>query len=273
MAKQAGVHKLHGKVDEQSYYYSKNGGYMTRKINPGISARVKTAAEYANTRLNNAEFGGSGASAGAIVRGITQRHRFILSPIATGMLNKAIKKAMMLDSTNAWGKRQVPVDAMPEIQDKLNQMSKNEFPSDIKSFIATEMTITRGENFINVASNCVLSADTAERLKALGADGVAIALYAYNVDAPKPLTDENGYEIPVNRAARLSAVEGSVVFGGQSQNIITSGTAATTVKPFNTEYAFGGVLAVLLPFKTVGSVNYTLQELCSACWIAIVEEH
>ena len=210
MAKQKGLAKFAGKIDDQSFYYSKNGGYQSRKINPGMSARVKTAAEYENTRKNNSEFGGAGACGGAIVRGISQRYRFILSPKATGMLVKAIKKVMVADTSSPWGTRIVQLADMPAVQDVLNQMSKNNFPDEVKSFIENKIKYQTSDTSIHCANDFFISAELAQEFSAKGATGLHIALYSYQVDTPQPKADGKGYEIPVSYSFRLSDIEGEV---------------------------------------------------------------
>ena len=268
MAKQKGLAKFAGKIDDQSFYYSKNGGYMSRKINPGMSARVKTAAEYANTRLNNAEFGGAGACAGAIVRGISQRWRFILSPIATGMLVKAIKKEMMKDTTSPWGRRKVAAADMPAIQDVFNGMSKNNVPAGVVDFVKNQVKYDATNNMVFASDGGQLTADEVAELKAKGADGVNVSYYAYNVDAPTPDADGNSYEIATNRIQHLSGLDdgGDLVIGSQ----LVIGAADGQVTSFGTissATAIAGVLAIVMPYKNVGAKQYVLQELCSACWI------
>lgn len=273
MAKQRGLAKFAGKIDDQSFYYSKNGGYQSRKINPGMSARVKTAAEYENTRKNNSEFGGSGACAGAIVRGISQRYRFILTPVATGMLVKALKKVMVADTTSPWGARKVLLADMPAVQDVLNQMSKNNIPDEVKSAIMTCMTWDAANEMVNSTDGPELSTELVEELKAKGADGVVINLYSYQVDAPQPEADGKGYAIPVVRSIRLSDIENEVDFTiDTTGTLLSAANVKTNIAPTNAAEHFGGILAILLPYKKVSGKKYTLQELCSACWVAVSEQ-
>lgn len=270
MAKQNGLAKFAGKIDDQSFYYSKNGGYQSRKINPGMSARVKTAVEYENTRKNNSEFGGSGACAGAIVRGIPQRYRFILNPVATGMLVKALKKVMVADTTSPWGARKVLLADMPAVQDALNQMSKNIFPEEVKSHILSKITYNLNDSTVDCAAELRISSELVQEFSAKGATGMRISLYSYQVDAPQPEADGKGYVIPVNHSVHLTDLEGEVDFSSYNADpLIQADSIPTNIAPTNAAEHFGGILAVLLPYKEVGSQNYTLQELCSACWVSV----
>lgn len=268
MAKQMGVHKLHGKVDEQSYYYSKNGGYVTRKINPGMSQKVKTDAAYANTRLNNAEFGACGAYAGAMLRPVTQRWRFILDSIATGMLVKAMKAAMQEDTTSAWGKRLISQAQMAGIQDVFNSFSKNEFPSEAKSDLAENVVYDANNHKAAVNNGATISADTVAQLMAKGADGFATKVFAYTVTAPSISADGKSYARPVSLIERISTLELTEDFvAGQDKTIVDEASFSDSPAILNETGHFGGLLVILLPYKKVGSTNYTLQELCSAVWV------
>ena len=66
MALQTGNIKIKGKLNGQSYFYSRDGGYQLRELNPTISTRVKTEDGYLNTRLFAREFGSCGNFASKI---------------------------------------------------------------------------------------------------------------------------------------------------------------------------------------------------------------
>ena len=268
MAKQIGVHKLHGKVDDQSYYYSKNGGYQSRKINPGMSAAVKNSAAYANTRLNNAEFGACGACAGAMIRPITQRWRFILDSIATGKLVKAMKEAMAQDNTSAWGKRLIPQAQMAIIQDAFNAFSKNQVPSEIKSAIGDAVYYNSATQTIVVDDGVFLSPDMVQEYIAKGASGMAVKAFAFTVTAPTISVSGEGYARPYSLLVELSSVENTEDFvSGGNCELLSDGMQTNAPAILNDTSHFGGILVIMLPYKKVGTNVYTLQELCSAVWV------
>lgn len=71
MAKQSGIHQIKGKIGEHSYYRQTGiSSGLIRQINQGMSERVKTSPEYANTRLNNIEFTIATQTAGALFAGV-----------------------------------------------------------------------------------------------------------------------------------------------------------------------------------------------------------
>lgn len=267
MAKQSGIHGIRGKINGVSYYSSKNGGQLIRKINEGMSSRVKTAKEYANTRLNNAEFGAAGSLAGAIVRPISQRWRFILDSIATGKLVKAIKAAMMQDTASPWGERVVPLTEMAHLQNVFNGFSKNEMPQEVVNLLQNKLTYNAGTKEISISDPCTLSAENRAQLLDKGATHITSKVFAFNVRKPYIGADGKTY-VP----AGSLLVDMSNDFGTEHTSIaendpITS-AAEVTDSPavLNEESHLGGVLIVLLPERKVGNEYYTLQESCSAYW-------
>lgn len=270
MAKQKGLAKFAGKIDEQSFYYSKNGGYQSRKINPGMSARVKTAPEYANTRLNNAEFGGAGSCAGAMVSGITSRWRFILDSIATGKLVNRIKAAMLLDDSATWGKRSVATVNMASIQESFNRLSKNQMPEFVISGLSAKAKYDSTNHKIALADGISCTAEYENELMNKGAQILLTKAYLYTVDAPQPIPFENKYapcsshivEIPGFGSDDSLTGTGDAVF-------LRDDTVVAPIVPQNASGSFGGLLVVVLPIKEVFGKRYVLQELCAAGWYPI----
>lgn len=267
MAKQSGIHGIRGKINGVSYYSSKNGGQLIRKINEGMSSRVKTAKEYANTRLNNAEFGAAGSLAGAIVRPISQRWRFILDSIATGKLVKAIKAAMMQDTASPWGERVVPLTEMAHLQDVFNGFSKNEMPQEVVTSLQSFVTFNAATSSLNIVGDINMSSDTAQQLTDKGATHVSVKVFAFNVRKPYIGADGKTY-VP----AEPLFVDISSTFGQNNiavaagEGLIAGDTLSNSIAVLNEESHLGGLLVVFLPERKVGNEYFTLQELCSAYW-------
>lgn len=267
MAKQSGIHGIRGKINGVSYYSSKNGGQLIRKINEGMSSRVKTAKEYANTRLNNAEFGAAGSLAGAIVRPISQRWRFILDSIATGKLVKAIKAAMMQDTASPWGERVVPLTEMAHLQDVFNGFSKNEMPQEVVNVLQNGMTYDESAHEIMFANPAVMTADTAQQLIDKGATNFTVKAFAFNVRKPYIGTDGKTYVPAESLFVDISSSVGnSHVSIAENANITSDAGLSDAPAILNEESHLGGLLVVFLPERKVGSEYFTLQELCSAYW-------
>ena len=267
MAKQSGIHGIRGKINGVSYYSSKNGGQLIRKINEGMSSRVKTAKEYANTRLNNAEFGAAGSLAGAIVRPISQRWRFILDSIATGKLVKAIKAAMMQDAHSPWGERVVPLTEMAHLQDVFNGFSKNEMPQEVVNVMQNAMTYTASTTTLSISEAAAVSSDTLQQLTDKGATNFTTKVFAFNVRKPYIGADGKTYvpadSLLVDISSNLGAVHEVL---STSSSIITQDSDDECPAVLNEEAHLGGVLVVFLPERKVGDEYYVLQELCSAYW-------
>lgn len=267
MAKQSGIHGIRGKINGVSYYSSKNGGQLIRKINEGMSSRVKTAKEYANTRLNNAEFGAAGSLAGAIVRAISQRWRFILDSIATGKLVKAIKAAMMQDTASPWGERVVPLTEMAHLQDVFNGFSKNEMPQEVVGILKDSMEFNSANNTLSFGDSAVMSADTAHQLTDKGATYFTTKVFEFNVRKPYIGADGKTYVPADFLLADISDTQGAEhASTAAGTTIVQSDAVTNSLAVLNEESHLGGVLVVFLPERKVGDEYYVLQELCSAYW-------
>ena len=57
MAKQTGIIKLVGKLGKNSYYYTKDNGYLVRQITSVDAERIRTDPAFARVRENNTDFG------------------------------------------------------------------------------------------------------------------------------------------------------------------------------------------------------------------------
>lgn len=266
MAKQSSLFKLRGKADGQSFYYSKNGEYLTRKINPGMSSRVKTAEEYANTRLNNAEFGGAGNLAGTMVRTVSKRWRYILNSIATGLLVKGIKEAMMKDDTHDWGKRSVLLADMPAIQTLYNRFSKNEMPQEIVDFVNTKITSAGNGDALTVADSLVLQGDLSAHFTALGANKVQCTLYCFGVSSPEVAADGKKYLPALPVFGKIASLAAEI---GAGTDLIESNEYPAVPAVQNVAAAFGGVLVIVEPIKVINEKEYVLQQHCSAYWHSV----
>lgn len=271
MAKQKGLHKLAGKVDEQSYYYSKNGGYQSRKINPGIGERVKNDPAYSNTRLNNAEFGAAGACAGAMIREVSKRWRYILNSIATGLMVKEIKSLMELDTTSPWGQRTVKQTDMPTIQEKYNQFSKNQMPELIVAFVENHCTYNASTHKVVFGDADVtdleLNEDFVNYLESIGARGVQVSIYSFATIAPQFDSMSRRYLPTASSLEFLISGNASDPEGG---DVLISGTSVDCqVSPINSATAISGLLVICEPLKIVGNDSYVLQQHCSAYWKSI----
>lgn len=111
MAKQTGLHLIKGKVGEYSYYRSAGvNAPLMRRINQGMSARVKNGDEYANTRLNNAEFKNAQGLATFLFNAVPNRKASMMRRFAIAEMTKKGLEYIK-DGTGQWGAR-IPVATM-----------------------------------------------------------------------------------------------------------------------------------------------------------------
>lgn len=105
MAKQKGIHQLKGKVGGMSYYQQSGvTDGLVRRIPEGLSGRVKTGDEYANTRLNNDEFKNGNAMATFAFRAVPNRKASMMRRFAIAEMTKSALEFIKA-GTGRWGLR------------------------------------------------------------------------------------------------------------------------------------------------------------------------
>lgn len=272
MAKQKGIHRLSGKVDGMSYYSSKNGGSLARSINDGMSERVKTAKEYINTRKNNAEFGMCGDFAGAIIKPISQRWRFILDSIATGKMVKVMKDAVKLNTLNPWGQRVLGATDYPAFIQAFNSFSKNEMIEELANVLAQPITWNSEGNVLELSQNPELSVSRQQELMAEGINFMYTKVYALQVSKPVFNTAANAYTKAASSLVEVTGLstEAAIDATGAIALFDTSETVADFADVVDNG-EFGGLLVVFLPARQVGTSISILQEKCSAMLAPVVE--
>lgn len=272
MAKQKGIHRLSGKVDGMSYYSSKNGGSLARSINDGMSERVKTAKEYINTRKNNAEFGMCGDFAGAIIKPISQRWRFILDSIATGKMVKVMKDAVKLNTLNPWGQRVLGATDYPAFIEAFNSFSKNEMIDEIANVLAQPIDWASERNTVTVQATPNLSIARQEELNAEGINYFYTKVYALQVKKPVFNTAANAYTKAISSLVELTSMSYDAELNSESDvDLFAQDEAVANFADVVDNGEFGGLLVVFLPARKVGSSISVLQEKCSAMLAPVVE--
>lgn len=268
MAKQKGNHLYHGKLGGEVFYMQKGVGAVVRTQNEGMSERVKSAPEFANTRKNSSEFGGAGKLAGLAVRTVSQRWRYILDPFATGKLAKLIYEQVKLDTANPWGERELPATSMAAIQEAYNRFSKNEMEQEIVLCINSSV-FEAGDKVLSIPNDALITTDFANRMKSFGADKILVTLYAMECAKPQfdPASGKYTIDANHNQLRYLTFSEANVEVGNPLVEATTIDVKSTEVQ--NTTESLGGVLVVMLPMRTINNVDYVLQEHCAAYWKTI----
>lgn len=261
MAKGQSTFRQLGKIDGRKYYRVKGvDGIVSQRINEGMSNRVKNDAAYANTRLNNAEFGGAGSTAGAITRVLAQKWRYLLVPFATGKIAKDVRSIMMQDATGKWGERGLTGTTwQAALAEKISAYSKNSVADYNEcqlsaSFSSSTGLIAKaivGENFSN------------EKLEALGCDGVRIfpivaAINASAFDSASEKYAPANIEVVYGEAFDAS-------FGTDDSTSVVAADIKVTAQAANKLYV--GIF-VMLPYKTINGQEYIMQEHCSFKMVA-----
>lgn len=250
MAKQSGIHQLKGKVGEMSYYQTTGiSGGLVRRINQGLSERVKTDEAFANTRLNNAEFGQAGAIAAVLARFIVPKFRPMVLPFSQAKIAKYLLEAIK-QSTGNWGERNV-MDTYGEIfSEALNLTAKN--PAEV--FISD---LSDGDEAGQVVVS--LAPTFEQKINDIGATGADIKLVSA---APWIGTYSAANKRYGQSYARgldyLSEVEGTY------DDITFEDVEYRPAPPAGwPAYRAEFYIVIVLPYRTINGVKHTLQEHCT----------
>ena len=255
MAKQIGLHQIKGRVGDHAYYRQtgvRNG--LIRSINQGLADRVKNGAEYANTRLNMAEFGQACRIAGVYGKLVVPKWRPMFLAFSQSKLSKKIV-ALVKQGTGNWGERSVAPASLPLVAGYLGEMSKLPF-SDLCGVAADEITVTAGSGgALDVTGQIHITDDNINTLLSFDADGIIIKMLANGIEV-------GNYNAPAKEYAPstvLAQVSDEGGFTEAADNEIsvhiprptsTSGTAALVVT------------FIAMPYRTVNNVKHILQEQC-----------
>ena len=232
-------------------------GTLVRSINEGLSNRVKNDAAYANTRLNAAEFGSAGNFAGALVRTVSRRWRYILKAFTTAAMTKALREMIQLDATSNWGQRTIHHRGwMLEVMQSLQMMVKNAYEESFALDIDASLSGTTLT--VEVA---VKATDSAE-LVAMGADGVRYEIFHQRATVPVFDNGSGKYTKSIASDVNLNITDVAI---GTAQTITATESGVVELDA----PAFDSILVVALPYRTVNGEKYILQELCSCKWVAM----
>ena len=249
MAKQSGLHQIRGKVGEHSYYKQTgvNAG-LIRSINQGMSARVKNDAAFANTRLNNAEFGQASRIAAVLGQLITPKYRPMILPFSQSIMAKIILDAIK-SKTGNWGERNLAATDIQVLLEAINSVHKNNPDEYGLSF-----SVNSDDKFVVTSDNSLYSAKVA----AIGADGYDLVVLAARPWIGTYVSGEGKY---AQSFARANIYNGSIEGAGENPSFDYSfRPAPPTVWPaFDVEF----MVVVILPFRDINSTRHILQEHCT----------
>lgn len=256
MAKQSGLHQIRGKVGEHSYYRQTGvSSGLIRSINQGMSARVKTGEEYANTRLNNVEFGAACNAAGLLGQLVVPKFRPMVLPFSQSKLAKELLRLARQNSDD-WGQRTLAADQVQQICDALNSTSKRNF-DDLVYAGVVRSSLTAGE------VSAGWTADQATTMVSLGISKVTVAARVYDLATGKwnDVVKEMATGYFYTRDVVNPRDEDSVVAGVASES--TESITTDQFIPAPNHAGMQIVVFVFLPMKEINGTLYTLQEYCS----------
>lgn len=263
MAKQSGLHQIRGKVGEHSYY--KQSGISTgliRSINQGMSSRVKNGEEYANTRLNNNEFGAAGNVAGFLGQMVDPKFRPMILPFSQSNMAKAIVE-LARQSNLPWGARVVSSDDTAELAAILSAQSKRN-PQEFLSLSFTRFSATS----LTVSANYTEA--QASLMESLGINYLAIKAIPINLATGKYNNAtgkiQTGY-IRKGEPEWVIDLEEVDPTGAQSSTQLEVTDGFTPTPELYNGHQFAVV--VVMPARMVGGRIYTLQEYCSFLAVAL----
>ena len=270
MAKQDSLIKIIGKMDDRSFYHTRNGGYQVRKINPNMSERVKTEETFLNTRHNAAEFGAAGSTAAASMRLMENKYQYILTPKMVGLLTKHIYRLSQTDTAHTWGQRSLPAPYFSSVQAKFNNLLKNPMPGLISHFMEQGIYYSLLGQTIVVPNTLTTTITFEQYWMSKGADGCYLSKYCYQVNPASWDTDLQQFALAECQIEDISAGSSFVDFTGESgHTLIVAGTITPSVVPYNAHSRMSGLLIVFQPYKKVGGDRQILSALCSAYWCSL----
>lgn len=255
MAKQSGLHQIRGKVGEHSYYRQSGvASGLIRSINQGLSSRVKTGEEYANTRLNNAEFGAACAIASLLGGMVIPKYRPMILPFSQAKMSKALLE-LARENYAPWGQRVVSLDDTQQIADILTSTSKLN--------IADFATVTVTRTSASLASIAIaINAEQATMMVSEGISGVRANVAGFVLRTGKYKSDD----MRIAKSIVISDgfdTDDTTIEEGSAVSFGPDITVDSIVPVLSGSNAHRLVVVVLMPFRTVGGVDYTLQEKCS----------
>lgn len=247
---------MRGKVGEHSYYRQSGvTAGLVRSINQAMSGRVKTGEEYSNTRLNNSEFRNAVQLASAMGSIIQPKFRPMILPFSQSKLTKNYL-ALIKETSGEWGQRHAVESQAQAIADYLNELAKTKYP-DLFTDIS-ELVIPSGQTSTNLGVGW--SGDQANVLVGMGVNGVVFKVSPVRLNIGE-YSPELGRNRITSAALGTAETQDLGVSAGSSENYsILVNPIRLTVPGYVTIYY---AIVIAMPYRSVGDVDYTLQEHCT----------
>ena len=272
MAKQVGIHQIRGKVDGRSYYRQSGVAEgLSRSINQGLSDRVKNSPEYANTRLNNAEFKRANRLATVAFHSIYPSWRSMYRRFAVALMTKRFLE-LVKGGTESWGRRYPKVELGGAFEDVLLHYAKNgeyqgQYGEINKTSILAEVTIgekTFNQNVPQITQN--LTREVASSMAAQGINGLDIysrtVYVACNDDVLLAMSTPQKVSLGVSADPQWQPSEEQFdALDLASKQVIAPSPRKIVISDAPNAGVY--LVHVIVPYRTIGGVSHELQELAT----------
>lgn len=270
MAKQVGLFGLRGKIENKSFY--KTAGVsdtVIRQIPEGLSARVKTADEYANTRLNNSEFKNANGIAGFLFNAVPNRKASMMRRFAIAEMTKKGLEYIKAGTGN-WGNR-IPSATFDAIAQELleNRAKSGAYQGE---FGLVSVSQNGGAYVLDVSYDALQAAALLEK----GIDGfyglIVKGALAEVVDTDgfvrqhfgvSSITPQNVTEI--DPEGESSAISLSITPSPSALGMSPAGYTAAQGAANNGMYA----IVTFIPYRQIGANRHSLYEYATYACVAM----
>lgn len=269
MAKQVGLFNLRGKIENKSFY--KTAGVpetVIRGIPEGLSSRVKTADEYANTRLNNAEFKQANWISTFLFNAVPNRKSAMMRRFAIAEMTKKALESIKAGTGN-WGAR-IPSETFDQIAVDLLENRAKSGPYQ-GEFGLVGVTQSAGSYIISASYDSATAADLIEKgitgfygLVVKGAmaevvvDGEVRQHFGVSSISPQDVS-------AIDPDGETDAVQSTFVPSPTTLGMSPAGYAAAQGAANNGMYA----IITFVPYRQIGSQRHTLYEYATYCAVAL----
>lgn len=254
-------------MDGMSYFYSKNGGYQFRQINPNMSELVKTDPRFANTRYYSKAFGKGANWSGTLLQAISSRWRFLLRTNAHAILtqkyNEYFKYVDGLADDHGFALQNF-FDSMCR---DFNELNKTPIPNFVRSFfpIFTHEDTTNHE--LVISEDLEVPAYDLEEWMNKGAEGFIISLHTLRVTWEYVTNAQDVTWRYVGRMTPRPFTHASIAFNGSdTYTVLQASTPAIDGLLEPDVETCGGVFVYIAPYRFINGTQVTLQSLCSGFW-------
>lgn len=256
-------------MDGMSYFYSKNGGYQFRTINPAMSDLVKNDPRFEMTREYGYAFGLGASFSGALLKCISNRWRYILRANTHAELTKKYDTYFK----SSQGLIDGSVSHISLFYDRMmrdfNNLNKRMIPPYLSYFFPKYTEEDLNNNQLTIMRSLYLTSNDADEYKSRGADGLSIYLYTLRVGLRSTQNLPNNKVYYEGEMSSLYVTHNTVTFSNLDQyELLPASTPALDDRLSPDIETCGGILVYVAPFKTIDGQNHILQSLCNAFWYA-----